>query len=360
MRHRTAKIVLLAALSGAALFAAVSLAVRAPWRDNSPSATETTHAQNSSSKAGAKLRIVSLSPAITRTLVDFGLHERLVGRSRFCESVEQSITVVGDLHNINYERLIRLQPTHVLVQSAKAGIDPELQRLASAHQWTVQDWPLASLDDIKRMVRELPEVFATQDRARNEALQSRAHALLARMNDVLDRDPSRSDDDHKKASGSSDAGIWTDRTLIVNATDPVMVFGTGTYLHDVLTALGGENAIDAEGWVTLSIEDVVRLEPQAIIIVQPGAEPSVTYEDVAGPLADIDVPAARNGRVAVLRHDDALLPSSAVIDIAETLRTILHRFASASSSPASTSRRHKTRSIARRARRNSHHIGELM
>src|SRR5436190_23420947 len=43
------------------------------------------------------VRLVSLSPAITRTLVDFHLESNIVGRTPHCYSVDKSIPVVGDL-----------------------------------------------------------------------------------------------------------------------------------------------------------------------------------------------------------------------------------------------------------------------
>ena len=63
--------------------------------------------ENASGQSGSnakpdELRIVSLSPAISRTLIDFGLQDRIVGRTPHCASIDPSIPVVGDLINIDY------------------------------------------------------------------------------------------------------------------------------------------------------------------------------------------------------------------------------------------------------------------
>ena len=109
-------------------------------------------------------RIVSLSPAVSRTLVDFGLDDLIVGRSPWCASLDPAIPVAGDLYTIDYERLIRLRPTHVLVQPpASTGLDPALQRLATEHGWVIGQWTFNTLDDITRMVRDLPGVLYPDD-----------------------------------------------------------------------------------------------------------------------------------------------------------------------------------------------------
>jgi ABC-type hemin transport system substrate-binding protein len=86
-------------------------------------------------------RIVSLSPALSRTLVDLGLADHVVGRTAYCASLDPAIPIVGDLYELDYERLIRLEPTHVLLQPASAtGVDPQLRRLAEERGWTIGAW----------------------------------------------------------------------------------------------------------------------------------------------------------------------------------------------------------------------------
>ncbi len=262
-----------------------------------------------------EIRIVSLSPAISRTLIDFDLDRHIVGRTPYCTAIDQSIPVVGDLMSVDYEQIIGVQPTHVLVQPPAAGVDAALLKLAAERGWIIADWRLNGLNDIQRMLDELPaRLFADDANARatmerdGSTIKDALHAALA----------------GEFTSGTGYKAVY--RVLMVNAVDPVMAFGRGTYLDDVLVSMGGANAINDAGWVQLSLEDVVRLEPEAIILVKPGASEVDIARDL-GPLAEIDVPAVRDQRLAVLRHADALLPSSAVVEVASELRSILGRFA---------------------------------
>lgn len=262
---------------------------------------------------GDRLRIVSLSPAISRTLVDFGLQGEVVGRTAWCGSLDPAIPVAGDLYEIDFERLIRLEPTHVLVQPPSTGLDPALERLAAERGWIIGRWTFNTLDDIEQMIRDLPGVLYPGGGPRREAAAARAAELLNRMAAALTR-----------STGPS----WSGRTLLVAGTEPaVMIFGQGTYLDDILRTLGGVNASSARGWAELSLEDVVRLDPEAIILVRDSGPRDVDPIAAAGPLATLDTAAKRDGRVAVLWHPDSQLPSSAAIGVADAMRGVLARLA---------------------------------
>ena len=112
-------------------------------------------------------------------------------------------------------------------------------------------------------------------------------------------------------------------TLLLADVDPPMVFGRDTYLHDLLIAFGGTNASDARGWALLSIEDVLKIDPQAMIIVRDRGPTDVDPIEAAGPLGMLDTAARRDGRIIVLHHPDAMLPSSGLIGVAGSLRDAL-------------------------------------
>ncbi len=255
-------------------------------------------------------RIVSLSPAVSRTLLDFGLQQQIVGRSRWCASLDPAIPVLGDLYEINYEWLLRLDPTHVLLQPATSrGLDPTLERLAAEHDWVLGHWRINTLADIEQMVRDLPAVLFPQGGPCREAAAARAADLLNRIDMAL---------------SPQDADLWSGPTLLVADTDPVvLVFGRETYLTDILAGLGGENAVAASGWAEISLEDLLRMDPQAIILVRDRGSAQMSPLEAAGPLADLDTTARREGRIAVLWHPDAKLPSSAVIGVALEMRRVL-------------------------------------
>lgn len=264
------------------------------------------------SNTSDSLRLVSLSPAITRTVKDFGLETSIVGRTPWCESIDASIPVVGDLMNLDYETLIKLNPTHVLLQPQSSGFDERLTLLAGERGWVLGVWNLDTIDDIDRMVLELPGILYAEDEAKFALATSRAATIV---NDLA------------SALSPGIEAIFQGETLIITDVDPVLAFGRGSFLHDILLAIGGHNATDGQGYPVLSLEDVVRLDPEAIVIVKSGEVGGADGMNRLGVLADTEIRAVVSGRVAILGHPDALLPSTGLIGVANELKRILVSFA---------------------------------
>ncbi len=68
--------------------------------------------------ASAGFRIVSLVPSITELLFDLGLAEAVVGRTAFCVhpwNRVKTVKSVGGTKQVNFDKLKRLSPTHVIV-----------------------------------------------------------------------------------------------------------------------------------------------------------------------------------------------------------------------------------------------------
>jgi len=270
-------------------------------------------------RPGDEMRLVSLSPAISRTLIDLHLDAHLVGRTPYCDAVDQSIPVVGDLHDLNMELLVRVRPTHVLLQPPAGGVNPALIRIADERDWMLGSWHLDSVDDVRRIIAELPQVI---DEGRAEAppgVADRAETLLAQIDEAL----------------TTQAGVFRGSVLLVFGLDPVTAFGEGTYLHEVLTALGGTNAVSHQGYPQFSLEDITRMEPEAVLLVAPRPRGADVEDRPArerlGAIGRLDIPAVHNGRLAVLEHPDGLLPSSGIIGVAKAMNRLLHTMQTARS-----------------------------
>lgn len=264
------------------------------------------------------IRIVSLSPAITQTLVDLGLGDRVVGRTPWCDAVPSEVQVVGSLQDFDAERIVRLQPTHVLVQPPAAGVDAGLAALARAHGWQLDAFALNGLDDIDAMVAALPAALArngTDDgRTTMEANAERLRAEMAASLVPIDPgDPARRD------SG---------RVLWLFALDPPMAFGRGSYFDDVASRLGMVNAIGVPGYPQLSLEDVHRAQPDTIVLVRESPDaPAEKEAALRSLLGGLDTPAGVNRQLLVFTDGSAMTPGAGVIDLATALRAFLRSHA---------------------------------
>lgn len=256
-------------------------------------------------------RVVALGPALTIILRDAGLEPLIVGRHAVDTRLNQVLSV-GDQVGIDLEALGRARPTHVYVQWGARDLPAQLTDMARAGGWSLVNLPLLTLADVDRAVARLREDLGGATPI--EPVTSRIAAL-------------RQD---RSKSG---------RVLLLHTAGPPAALGPGSYHHEILVLLGATPALtDGKPYMNLDAEDVLRLKPDAIILLQPGDRASpgpgvirgvATLRDRLGPLADLDVPAIRLDRVAALTDADVLVPGTNLVGVAEAIARVLDGWAAA-------------------------------
>ena len=241
-------------------------------------------------------RIVSLSPALSATLVALGLGDRVVGRTPWCRGLPARVPVVGDAQRIDYERLLRVRPTHVLRQSARP--DPELQRLATEHGWRIERWArLERIAEIRSLLEHLPHILYGDPIP--AAVARRRDALLRALDEALALHPCPED---------------PGPIALVTGADPPLAFGRGTYLDDLLRAWGLRNAVSARGWVALDLETLARSQARLVVWVNDRA---------SSPPPALQTLPARH--LVTFVHPAALLPAASLPQVARALAETLGR-----------------------------------
>ncbi|MHC4993893.1 MAG: TroA family protein, partial [Planctomycetota bacterium] len=102
-------------------------------------------------------RIVSFSPALTRMIADLGYADLVVAATPLDNAAPAGVPVVGDLYTINYEKLLTVKPTDILIQRTKRPFPDRLNRLAASHNWNLWAFELEALDDITRALNPAPD-----------------------------------------------------------------------------------------------------------------------------------------------------------------------------------------------------------
>jgi hypothetical protein len=77
--------------------------------------------------------------------------------------------------------------------------------------------------------------------------------------------------------------------------------------------MGTQNALQSDGWVMLSLEDIGKLQPELIVVVSDSAIP----ESSLVAINSLQIP------IAPLVHSDALIPSSKIVDVANALQQLV-------------------------------------
>ncbi|HJM50987.1 MAG TPA: helical backbone metal receptor [Alphaproteobacteria bacterium] len=113
-------------------------------------------------------RIVSLVPSLTELLFELGLAEGLVGRTHYCvhpKAAVAAVTSVGGTKKFKLERLVRLAPSHVVV-NVDENVKEEIEAIREAlpEVAVVVSHPLEPTDNLG-LYRLLGGIFGVQERA---------------------------------------------------------------------------------------------------------------------------------------------------------------------------------------------------
>lgn len=197
------------------------------------------------SSAPAHLRIVSLNPALTEILFALGLGDSVVGVSDFTDFPEpaKKIISVGSYYHPNLEKIISLKPDVVI--DYKEGLDFVSEALKKAHI-ELLTLEARSLADFEKIVKVLGQKFA---------VSTQAEELLAAW---------------KEGWGKlNPPGAKRGETILVALQvdhEPVFVAGGDTFISEVATKCGFENAFaEKKGYVQLNTE-ALSLKRKLLVI----------------------------------------------------------------------------------------------
>jgi ABC-type Fe3+-hydroxamate transport system substrate-binding protein len=166
--------------------------------------------------SGAAPRIVSLVPSLTELLFSLGLGEHVVGRTGFCvhpRDAVRAVPKVGGTKTVDVERVIALEPTHLVV-NVDENEKPTVDRLARHVPQVVVTHPLRAEDNLELFER-FGRLFdrASQAAALSSAWHAARDALRGRAWPPID-------------------------ALYLIWKDPWMTVSRGTYIADMLAQVG--------------------------------------------------------------------------------------------------------------------------
>lgn len=301
---------------------ALTLLVAGGCQRASPDADPSEHTGDTPAKCAH--RIASLSPGITATLIDRGHGACIVARHGWDSLVDQDLPIAGDQNQLDYETLLRSEPTHVLLQWGSRAAPTKLVELASERDWVVGLFGSLSWDEIASMEQELDAMLGPPP------AEVRTRPL--RMNIQPPSDEQRA------------ARQRVGPVLLLLAGGEIAALGPGSFHHTMLVDhLGAHSVLTSSGttdrswgqYARLHAEDVVRLAPQAIVILhprghdQPATDPfdPAQWRALLGGLTELGLPALTHGQVGVLDHPLALYAGSSLADVQDQLAAIVDHWA---------------------------------
>ena len=259
---------------------------------------------------GEAHRVVSLAPAFTETLIALGAGDRVVGIGKYDPEIPGRADVprLGDAMSVDLESLTALSPDLVLVNAQVLA-----DRLAPvASRIRVVELPTDRLDDALRAVDAIARLTG-----RAEAGAS----LRAKVVQSLDAARSR-------AAARREKGKRPPRVLVVVQRRPYYTAGAGSFVDDLLRAVGAENVFGdvAQPWPTVSEESIVARAPEVVLDASVGDVD--TEEGRAARRRDWErlstIPAVKSGRVQVIREDAIFRAGPRIPEALATLERLLY------------------------------------
>ncbi len=192
------------------------------------------------------MRVVSLACSNTEIVCALGCEDLLVGcddHSDHPAEVVAALPRVGRDLDVRAQDVAALKPDLVLASLTVPGHERVLARLAE-HRLNILVLAPTSLADVARDLRQVGRILGVPDRGEAEA--ARFEAAMAPP-PVLGPRP---------------------RVLVEWWPKPCIAAGRRSWVQGLIEAAGGENALgelDCES-TPLSVEQVVALDPQAVVI----------------------------------------------------------------------------------------------
>ncbi len=288
----------------AVFLGALLFAVAAPAFAAQSSPRDVTDEVGRAMKVPAEVkRIVSLAPNLTETVYALGLADRLVGDTNLCDTPEaaKSKPHVGDPQNPSIEAIVALHPDLVLATTSINRIETAdaLKRLGIAVYTSDPHTVRGMLESTSHMA----DVIGADEQGAEVVgkLQHRLDALHARLSDRP-----------------------MVHVLFVVWLEPLQSIGQSTFIADALRWAGAESAITSDQpWPHLSIEEVVRVQPEYIVFADDHVGAASEIADLRARPVWRDLDAVETGHVVNV-NQEIVRPSPGLVDVIEQLARDLH------------------------------------
>jgi iron complex transport system substrate-binding protein len=252
-------------------------------------------------------RIVALAPNLTEIVYALGAQDRLVAVSNYSDYPPEAKSKprIGMPMNPNLEAVVGAHPEIVLIttEGNRRETADELARLGIAVYATNPH----SIESMLESIEHIGGVIGAMAQAESVVanLRQRLNALQSKL-----------------------ANMPVARVFFVVGESPLISLGEHTFIADALRYAGAQSVVRAkQDWPQISLEEVVRLNPDYLVFASSGVGGEDSAEKQLAELRSEagwrELAAVREGRVVVV-GDEIDLPAPGLIDAIEKLARRLH------------------------------------
>ncbi|MBX2852677.1 MAG: ABC transporter substrate-binding protein [Phycisphaeraceae bacterium] len=267
----------------------------------------------SATSGGDGPTIVSLTPAITRMLIDMGKQDQLVGVSME-DDASLGLPVCGSYNSPVTARIVELKPDLVLTESPlgeMGDVPPLLRSLSDEGLFELKIIPHSrSIADVQRALIDA-EAGLGAAVGDPEAAEHAGKLMSLRIELV----------------GAVLKDAQRPRVLMLINPTTLGAIGTGVTHDELLRLAGGTNALAhvKTGYLTLDraqLQQTVR--PDVVLMLEPGGSELADNDPRLRAFEGLSIPVNTSRRFAVIQHPQAMLPSTALPEVMLELALVLH------------------------------------
>jgi ABC-type Fe3+-hydroxamate transport system substrate-binding protein len=186
-------------------------------------------------------RIISLVPSQTELLYDLGLQNIIVGQTIFCIHPQQyflNSTKIGGTKKVKFQVIDDLNPD-LIIGNKEENTMEMIEQLSIKYPVWLSD--IYTIDDACSMINKIGEICNVSDKA--NLISKQIHQSFNQINN--------------ENLGTCLYLIWK---------DPYMSVGQNTFINHVLETIGFNNVIQKSRYPELTVEEIVNLNPQTILL----------------------------------------------------------------------------------------------
>jgi iron complex transport system substrate-binding protein len=248
------------------------------------------------------MKIVSLAPSNTEILFALGLGDKVFGVTEYCDYPDEALDKekVGGYSDADIEKIVAINPDLILAEDMhKTEVIPALEDLG----FTVIALVPNKLQEVMDSIMLIGQLTGTEAAASQivDDMSQRIAAITERTNQLTEEEKTK--------------------VLYVIWYEPISSVGTNTPIHELIEKAGGINIaqVAGEGWPTLTLEEIVSINPQVIIVNDDVSLQSILNESR---LSEVD--AVVNNRVYSINADLTNRPTARIVDGLELMAKMIH------------------------------------
>lgn len=251
--------------------------------------------------------IISMQPSNTEIAYALGLGDKMIGVSDYCNYPVETADVekVGG-QDMNAEMILTLMPDVIFVTDYHhQNHDTILQQYKDAGIKVIVIGSESSFADVYETIELIGKATGTTAEAEKLVDDMKERLLTV---------------EEKAKQVTQKKKVWVE----VSPAPDIFTTGQGTFMHEMLESIQAENAAgNQEGWVKLTEEEIVQLNPDVIITTY-GYYVDNPKDGVMARSGWGEVPAIKDGNVHDVDSDTVTRPGPRLIEGVEHLAKLIY------------------------------------